>query len=368
MGVPQKWDDDRYLALSRLAKLLFDYLCEGPPSVGSVPGLVKGGPASFADSMREPEDEVRAALGELVASGLAVYDARVRLVQIPNRPKYDRPSNGLVVKSWFGRWQKLPNSPLKLAHVEALRPYCERHPMWAETFGSVEHGVEHPIRHESDTLLDTLSNKGQDKASLDGSGSGSGSGSSSGSGIATVVPASEAPPPVAAVALLPELEAGQGSPGSPTERELARYRRGVIARVIARLNENSGHAYEPNAKQTERVLLALLKRRPPVTEAALRAVVWHRCAAWRDDPKMAEYLRPETLFGAKFDSYLAQAKKAWGGPLPEFDADGNEITATEHGPDPPGPVRVDEHERRNWRDVRAQGLSLFDGLRKAGTE
>jgi hypothetical protein len=33
-------------------------------------------------------------------------------------------------------------------------------------------------------------------------------------------------------------------------------------------------------------------------------VIDKRCAAWKGDPKMEEYLRPSTLFGPKFESYL----------------------------------------------------------------
>ena len=29
-----------------------------------------------------------------------------------------------------------------------------------------------------------------------------------------------------------------------------------------------------------------------------------KCSKWLNDPKMNEYLRPETLFGTKFESYL----------------------------------------------------------------
>ena len=36
-------------------------------------------------------------------------------------------------------------------------------------------------------------------------------------------------------------------------------------------------------------------------------VVRCKIGKWQDDPKMEEYLRPVTLFGTKFDSYLAEA-------------------------------------------------------------
>jgi hypothetical protein len=43
---------------------------------------------------------------------------------------------------------------------------------------------------------------------------------------------------------------------------------------------------------------------------------------WWSDPKMAEYIRPETLFGTKFDSYLAATeplKVQPDKPLAQFD-------------------------------------------------
>jgi len=33
-----------------------------------------------------------------------------------------------------------------------------------------------------------------------------------------------------------------------------------------------------------------------------------KCAKWLSDPKMIDFLRPETLFGNKFESYLNEQK------------------------------------------------------------
>ena len=48
-----------------------------------------------------------------------------------------------------------------------------------------------------------------------------------------------------------------------------------------------------------------------------KAVIDTKAADWLRDPKMAKYLRPETLFGTKFESYLNQPKAAKGGGLDE---------------------------------------------------
>jgi hypothetical protein len=44
-----------------------------------------------------------------------------------------------------------------------------------------------------------------------------------------------------------------------------------------------------------------------------KAVIDAKVSQWGDDEKMAEYLRPETLFGTKFEGYLQNATKTRGG-------------------------------------------------------
>ncbi len=42
----------------------------------------------------------------------------------------------------------------------------------------------------------------------------------------------------------------------------------------------------------------------------IKAVIEHKCVQWANDPKMCDYLRPQTLFGTgKFESYLFAARK-----------------------------------------------------------
>ena len=40
-----------------------------------------------------------------------------------------------------------------------------------------------------------------------------------------------------------------------------------------------------------------------------RRVIDHKASEWMEDEKMREYLRPETLFGTKFEGYLQAAPK-----------------------------------------------------------
>lgn len=57
----------------------------------------------------------------------------------------------------------------------------------------------------------------------------------------------------------------------------------------------------------------------PVSEreyflSACKLVIDHKAAMWGNDPKMREYIRPETLFSTKFEGYYAEAQ--------EWDANG----------------------------------------------
>lgn len=74
--------------------------------------------------------------------------------------------------------------------------------------------------------------------------------------------------------------------------------------VLHLLNECSGRSFretEPNL-----LLIAARMEEPGVEIDGIMAMVRRQCALWGPDPKMSEFLRPETLFGkTKFESYYA---------------------------------------------------------------
>lgn len=81
----------------------------------------------------------------------------------------------------------------------------------------------------------------------------------------------------------------------------------ISERVIFELNLVSGSSYRHNSGKTLSAIRARVNEGWTVED--LIAVVFDRAAAWKNDPKMSDYLRPETLFGSKFESYLQAAKK-----------------------------------------------------------
>ena len=74
--------------------------------------------------------------------------------------------------------------------------------------------------------------------------------------------------------------------------------------VIDYLNSKAGVHYKHNANATKRVIDARLKE--GYTLADFIAVIDKKVAEWINNPEMSKYLRPTTLFGPKFESYLNQ--------------------------------------------------------------
>ena len=72
--------------------------------------------------------------------------------------------------------------------------------------------------------------------------------------------------------------------------------------IVEYLNQKAGKRYKATSKETQQHIRARLAEGYMLDD--FRAVIDKRCTAWLGDPKMEEYLRPSTLFGPKFESYL----------------------------------------------------------------
>lgn len=77
----------------------------------------------------------------------------------------------------------------------------------------------------------------------------------------------------------------------------------IVSRTIDYLIKKSGKIFKKTASKNITVIKARLNEK--YTEDDFKKVIDNRCDAWLNDKKMIEYLRPETLFGSKFDGYLA---------------------------------------------------------------
>ena len=75
-----------------------------------------------------------------------------------------------------------------------------------------------------------------------------------------------------------------------------------VEEIVDHLNQRAGTHYKPTSASTRKLIKARLKEGFTVDEFKL--VIDKKCAEWLNNRDMAQYLRPETLFGNKFESYL----------------------------------------------------------------
>lgn len=76
----------------------------------------------------------------------------------------------------------------------------------------------------------------------------------------------------------------------------------IYSRVIDYLNLKANKNFKASTKKTQDLIKARLNEH--FTENDFRKVIDTKAAEWKNDSKMQKYLRPETLFGTKFESYL----------------------------------------------------------------
>ena len=76
----------------------------------------------------------------------------------------------------------------------------------------------------------------------------------------------------------------------------------LYKKVINYLNEKLGTKYKPSSAINKRLIDARAKEGYSLDD--FKQVIDNKCATWAHDPKMSKYLRPQTLFGTKFESYL----------------------------------------------------------------
>ena len=76
----------------------------------------------------------------------------------------------------------------------------------------------------------------------------------------------------------------------------------VYVSIVSYLNEKAGTAYKSTTAKTKTAIKARLAEGFSVDD--FKTVIDKKCAEWLGDPKMERYLRPETLFGTKFEGYL----------------------------------------------------------------
>lgn len=88
------------------------------------------------------------------------------------------------------------------------------------------------------------------------------------------------------------------------EEEESKNNNKYIVDIVDHLNKKTGKNFKANSKKTKSFINARLKEGFTVKD--FKKVINIKTHEWKNDKKMEQYLRPETLFGNKFESYLNQ--------------------------------------------------------------
>lgn len=81
----------------------------------------------------------------------------------------------------------------------------------------------------------------------------------------------------------------------------------VYAEIVDYLNEKIGARYSAKSSKTQTLINARMNE--GFTLEDFKTVIDKKCNDWLKDTKMSKYLRPETLFGTKFEGYLNEIQK-----------------------------------------------------------
>lgn len=95
-------------------------------------------------------------------------------------------------------------------------------------------------------------------------------------------------------------------PEEPKEQKPTADYKAEVTEIIEYLNKKAETHYKPNSKTAKKHIVARLNE--GFTVAEFKQAIDNKVKEWKDT-KFAPYLRPETLFGTKFESYLNTPRK-----------------------------------------------------------
>lgn len=83
----------------------------------------------------------------------------------------------------------------------------------------------------------------------------------------------------------------------------------TVKSVVDYLNEKCGTKYKNSSAETQRLIVARLNQGFSLED--FKQVIDNKVADWGNDSQMSKFLRPQTLFSNKFESYLNQSSSVF---------------------------------------------------------
>lgn len=260
------WGDEKFRRLSRpipSAQFLWIYLLTGEHTDG-LPGLYRLGEAALAESLGWSVPELRPVFAELETLGMALADITAHVIYLPNALRYQSPNNAKHLQGWGKAFRRIPECALKDAWLQQLVQFAQAKGIpYAEA-----------LRTGFDTVSDRVSAPNPNPHPN--------------------------PHPNNLKAALP----GNGSQVLDSPESIP------FAEILRLLNQQSGKRYRHGTEATQRHIRARWREgfRLPDFERVIEA----KSAQWLGTA-MEKYLRPQTLFGPKFEGYVNERPYEGGG-------------------------------------------------------
>jgi len=244
------WNDDKFPFVSDDCQLVFFHVLTTPFS--NPLGIFKIPIEALSAEKRWPVKRYMKGFQEGIANGFWKYDNRSLLLYIPNFIKYNTPDNPNVIKSWAKIFNELPESLLKNEYHQSMEVFLK--------------GLGEGFRKQFNERF----NKPYLKSM-----------------------------PIQEQEQEQEQEQDCAGADHPLKKEIP------YQEIIEYLNLKTGKKFDHTTKETR----AKIKARWGTNGSSrtlqdFKTVIDNKCAKWLTDEKMADYLRPETLFSTKFESYL----------------------------------------------------------------
>jgi uncharacterized phage protein (TIGR02220 family) len=246
------WNDAKVRQLSDDGKLAFLFVLTHPAltAVGAMRATLPG----LAAELGWAERRFRRAFEPAIALGMVEVDEGAAFLAFPNFLRFNGPQGPNSVKPWLAALDLIPECAAKRRLLERCRGYLDAKP------DDFRHAI-------GDAILDAFRDAMPDPREGDGEGAGA---------------VSSPPTP-------------QGADGAArTDESLA---------WLGLLNQEAGRQFRPTPANLSPIRARI---REGYKLAQAGAVVRGKVTEWKGTER-AQYLRPSTLFGPKFDGYLQAA-------------------------------------------------------------
>ncbi len=255
---PNIWNDEKFRLFSRDGKLVFFMLLTHPQltAVGAMRHTIQG----MAAEMDMTAKDFRKAFEEPFGKGMVRYDERACFIWLPNFIVHNPPESPNVVRAWAGAFHLLPECDMKNEVYRHVKDYVKGltkgfQKAFAEAFVNLRAKNK---KQKTDTKDPSVEPDEPDEPDEPGP-----------------------PPPAPKINNYPFKE------------------------IISSLNKEAGRSFRHTATETQTKIKARFNDK--FTLSDFLVVNEYKSAEWKDDAKMYKFLRPETLYGTKFEGYLQEA-------------------------------------------------------------